>query len=55
MKPGIGSKLGFDGRAQLAGLRLGATVRLVKALGGGWNEQMLVAKKPSHLSAPKSR
>jgi multidrug efflux system outer membrane protein len=35
------------GRAQLAGLRR-AAVQLVKALGGGWNEQMLAAKKSSY-------
>jgi len=36
------------GRAQLTGLRLGASVQLVKALGGGWTEQLLAAKKSSN-------
>jgi multidrug efflux system outer membrane protein len=35
------------GRAQLAGLRLNAAVRLVKALGGGWSEQLLAVKTSS--------
>ena len=32
------------GSAQLAGQRLAVTVQLVKALGGGWGEQQLVAR-----------
>jgi multidrug efflux system outer membrane protein len=32
------------GNAQLAGQRLVATVQLIKALGGGWTEQQLLAK-----------
>ena len=33
-------------RAQLTGLRLGASVQLVKALGGGWTGQLLAATNP---------
>ena len=33
--------------AQLAGQRLSAAVQLIKALGGGWNEEQLLANGPS--------
>jgi multidrug efflux system outer membrane protein len=41
------------GRAQLTGLRLGAAVQLVKALGGGWNEQQLLASRTANLNNAK--
>jgi len=40
------------GRAQLTGQRLAASVQLIKALGGGWNEQQLFAS--THSFNPKS-
>jgi multidrug efflux system outer membrane protein len=41
------------GRAQLTGQRLAASVRLIKALGGGWSEEQLFAKtQPARKSAP---
>jgi outer membrane protein, multidrug efflux system len=39
-------------RAQLTGLRLSASVQLIKALGGGWSERQLFAKAPSPDSLP---
>jgi multidrug efflux system outer membrane protein len=39
-------------RAQLTGQRLAASVQLIKALGGGWNEEQLLAKTQPAVSTP---
>src|SRR5262249_1959647 len=40
------------GRAQIAGQRLAASVQLIKALGGGWSEQQLLAKSSQTTAKP---
>lgn len=42
------------GRAQLAGQRLSAAVQLIKALGGGWTVEQLVASRQSAPNTPPS-